>query len=409
MHRRDPYYGLWKELASEKAMVFISGPRQSGKTTLAQKIIAGNFANHVYFNWDVSTNKKLLIEHPAFFESANRKDASKPLVIFDEIHKYRRWKNYLKGIYDQYAEDYHFLVSGSGRLDISKRGGDALTGRFLEMHLFPLTLAELSKKHRPLDVFLKDPLHGYDLNPAVESRRAWDQLAEVSGFPEPFFKGRVTSWRRWSAAYGRQIVRDDIRSVEEIKRADQMEILLSLLPGRVASPLSMNNLAGDLGVSFETVKHWLTIFDHFYLTFRIGPWSRKISRAILKEKKMYLFNYPSVEDPSRRFENMAALELWRAVHQWTEWGWGDFALHYLRTKDKAETDFLITNSRRPILLVETKWADLNISASLKTFQDLLQVPAVQLVNADGILKIATNGRQKMMVVTAPAWLASLPC
>ena len=199
-----------------------------------------------------------------------------------------------------------------------------------------------------------------------------------------------------------------IKNVSDIRRIDDIEILFSLLPSKVGSPVSMNNLAGDLQVSFDTVKQWLGLFDHFYLTFRLSPWSKKISRALLKGKKLYFYNYPQIPDSTVRFENMTALELLRAVTQWNEYGWGNFSLHYLRNKEKWEVDFLIARDNQPILLVETKLSDDNPCKSLKYFQSILNVPAVQLVGKDDIFKRVTNDQQKILIVTAHRWLSSLP-
>jgi len=408
MRNRVLYIQLWNDLAPEKAMVMLSGPRQVGKTTFAQKLTGRGFPNKEYFNWDVIDNKKRLIQEPYFFEHINLKDSSRPLVIFDEIHKYKHWKSYLKGVYDQYGERFKFLILGSGRLDVSKKGGDALSGRFLEMHLFPFTIAELSSRHRDIHRFLTNPLSEFDLNPVKETFELWQQLANVSGFPEPFIKGRVSSWRRWSSSYGRQIIRDDIRTVQEVRQTDTMEILYSLLPSRVASPLSLNNLAGDLQVSFETVKQWLSLFDYFYLTFRISPWSKKVSRTILKEKKMYFFNVAMIDEEAVKFENMVALELWRAVHQWNEWGWGNFGIYYLRNKEKKEVDFILTNNHKPILLIEAKFAEEHPSESLRYFQGILKIPAVQLVNRENIRKILRNDQLEIGIFSAHQWLSSLP-
>ncbi|MFH1479325.1 MAG: ATP-binding protein [Candidatus Omnitrophota bacterium] len=406
MIERALYLDLWKELSSEKQMIFISGPRQAGKTTLAKEI-AKAFKNSTYFNWDITSNKKLLIEQPSFFEQINRLDGSMPLVILDEIHKYKHWKNYLKGVYDQFSGEYKFLVSGSGRLDLRQKTGDSLAGRYFAFHLFPFTLSELAEKRKTFKGFYKAPLENLD-NIDRSSKEIWENLSTTGGFPEPFIKQKKAFWVKWSNNYGRQIIREDIRDLSGIKNAESAELLLSLLPSKVGSPVSINNIAGDLQVSFDTLKNWLTLFDSFYLTFRIAPWTKKISRAITKEKKLYLFNYPEIQDEAIRFENMIALELLRAVDTWNEHGYGRFGLHYIRNKEKEEVDFLISENNDPILLIEAKYSDDKPANSLVNFQDILHVPAIQLVNKENVLKYIKNKHQKILIITAHRWLASLP-
>lgn len=406
MRERPLYQAIWRELSAEKAMVFLAGPRQSGKTTLARSI-AGGFPNQFYFNWDILAHKKLLLENPAFFEQVNRKDASPPLVILDEIHKYRRWKNYLKGAYDQFHEQYKFLVLGSGRLNLFQRGGDSLAGRYFLFTLWPFTLGELATSKIPLSEFLKNPLQ-LQPGPAASREEIWAQLSVLTGFPEPFLSGKQAFYRRWSKAYHAQLVREDIRNATEIKRIDDTEILFDLLPSKVGSPLSMDSLARDLQVSFNSIRNWLEVFESFFLTFRLSPWTRKIARAITKEKKLYLFDYGNIPSPAARFENMVALELFRAVSNWSELGRDDFSLHYLRSKDKEEVDFLIARNQAPFLLLEAKLSEEHISPALAKYQSRLEVPAVQLVNKAGVFKIISNQRQKLLVVSAPHWLAGLP-
>lgn len=409
METRAIYQRLWKDLAAEKNMIFLSGPRQVGKTTFIKDIIAREHPHTTYFNWDIVDNKKTLLNDPYFFQSMDVDGPGRPLVILDEIHKYRSWKNYLKGVYDKFHDRFAFAVLGSGRLDTAKRTGDAMTGRFLEMHLFPFTAAELSGAVMDIRQFLKDPFSGMDMVDAARCVQVWEELFNLGGFPEPFLSGKESTWRRWSANYGRQIIREDMRSLNDIKLVDDVETLFSLLPTRVGSPVSVNNLAGDLQVSFPTVKNWLDLFDHFYLTFRISPWTQKVSRAILKEKKLYLFNYPLIKDAAARFENMVALELLRAVRSWNEWGWGDFGLHYLRNKEKKEADFLIAKDRSPFLLIETKLTDTTPTPSLLAFQSILKVPAVQLVHTPGTVRRVISGEHgDVGVFSASRWLASLP-
>lgn len=406
MKERPLYQAIWRELSAEKSMVFLAGPRQSGKTTLARSIAAG-FPNQFYFNWDILSHKKLLLENPAFFEQANRKDASPPLVILDEIHKYRRWKNYLKGAYDQFHEQYKFLVLGSGRLNLFQRGGDSLAGRYFLFTLWPFTLGELALSKIPLLEFLKNPLQVHP-GPAASCDEIWAQLSVLTGFPEPFLSGGQAFYRRWSKAYHAQLIREDIRNATEIKRIDDTELLFDLLPSKVGSPLSMDSLARDLQVSFNSIRNWLEVFESFFLTFRLSPWTRKIARAITKEKKLYLFDYGNIPSPAARFENMVALELFRAVSNWSELGRADFSLHYLRSKDKEEVDFLIARNQAPFLLLEAKLSEEHISPALAKYQSQLEIPAVQLVNKEGVFKIISNKRQKLLVVSAPRWLAGLP-
>src|SRR4030067_3506278 len=191
MHNRSYYIKIWQELAAEKSMIFIAGPRKAGKTTLS-RLIAQSFANNYYFNWDIPENRRLFFETPAFFEGVRRKDTSTPLIILDEIHKYKDWKNYLKGIYDQFHENYQFIVSGSGRLDIYQKGGDSLAGRYCIVHLFPFTIVELAHNRSiSIETFLKDPLH-ISMEQAKRNKEIWNMLSSLSGFPEPYLSGKAT-------------------------------------------------------------------------------------------------------------------------------------------------------------------------------------------------------------------------
>lgn len=402
---RRLYMDLWQEIASHKTMIFLVGPRQAGKTTLA-RMIAQGFSNQVYFDWDLVTNKRLLVEKPTFFEQLDRKDETAPLVIFDEIHKYRKWKNYLKGIYDEFSGGYKFLVLGSGRLDMFQKGGDSLAGRYFQFNLWPFTVAELAGARCPFAEFIKDPQRVP--KEEKETQTLWNRLADLSGFPEPYLSGEASVYRRWSRNYHRQLIRQDIRNTTDIKNIDETEILFSLLPSKVGSPLSVESLARDLQVSHKAVRSWLTVFESFFLAFRIAPWTKKISRAIIKERKLYLYDYAAIAGLAARFENMVAVELLRALSNWNDLGWGDFSLHYVRNKDKEEVDFLVARDAKPLFLVECKFSDEAVSKGLLKFQAMLGIPAIQLVNKPGIYRSISAGKQTTLVVTASRWLAGLP-
>lgn len=406
MHKRGLYVKIWRELVEDKSMVFLAGPRQAGKTTLA-KLIANSFTNNLYFSWDISEHRTLFFENPAFFEGIERKDRSTPLIIFDEIHKYKDWKNYLKGVYDQFHDRFKFLVSGSGRLDLYQKGGDSLAGRYFLFHLWPFTIAELAGRNLRMEEFLEDPL-AISMDKRKELKEIWGRLSTLSGFPEPYISAKETTYRRWSNTYSHQLIREDIRDIVDIKSVGDIETLYLLLPSRVGSPLSVPSLSSDLKVSYNSVRSWLSVFERFFLIFSIPTWTEKIARAIQKERKVYLWDSPRIKEPAIRFENMAAIELWRAVTLWNDMGYGDFSLHFIRNKEKEEVDFLIANSREPFLLIETKLKDKEPSRALRMFQSALNIPAVQLVSEGEGYRVLRNGSNKILIAPAFQWLSQLP-
>lgn len=404
MLSRQKYINIWNVLSRDKPIVFITGPRQAGKTTLSE-LIAENFKNNLYFNYDIILNKQKIISDPLFFEKIDRIDSSIPLIILDEIHKYEGFKSYLKGLYDGFSKDYKFLVLGSGKADVYSKGGESLAGRYMQLRLFPLTISELSGIKPDHERFIENPLENVSSEGFWE---IWSQLNQYSGFPEPFLKSKKSFYNRWSNSYYRQIIRDDILSMNDIRKPEKQELLFSLLPTRIGSPLSLDSLAGDIGVSFNSVKSWIGVFESLFLCFRISPWTKNISRAITKEKKLYLYDYVLLSEPAQRFENMVALELFRAVTNWNDIGLGHFSLNYLRNREKQEVDFLIADKNKPLLLIETKLNETAVSENLIKFQNMLSIPAVQLVNRKGVFRIQSNGKNKILIITAPKWLSTLP-
>ena len=406
METRDPYLKIWQELARGKSMVFLVGPRQVGKTTLTQ-IISRSFPNNLYFNWDIAQHKTRLMENPTFFQEIKRRDPSTPLIIFDEIHKYKDWKNYLKGAYDQFHDRYQFLVSGSGRLDIYQKGGDSLAGRYFLFHLWPFTIAELGESNLTIESFLENPVQ-ISMERSEMLKEEWSRLSTLSGFPEPYLANRMATYRQWSSSYSAQLIREDIRDLTGIKSVADMETLYLLLPSKVGSPLSIPSLATDLKVSYNSVRGWLSVFERFFLIFSIAPWTERIARAIQKERKVYLWDAPRIEEPAARFENMIAMELWRAVTNWNDLGYGQFSLHFIKNKEQQEVDFLIANGRKPIVLIEAKISEIQPSSTLKRFQNALSIPAVQLIAEDEGYQILSNNNQSILIAPAYQWLSQLP-
>lgn len=389
-----------------RKMIFLSGPRQAGKTTAARNL-ARRFDRSVYFNWDVVTDQKRLVADPYFFEHETRNARDSFLVMLDEIHKYARWKNYLKGAYDRYRDEFLFLVTGSGRLDLFKKGGDSLLGRYVALPLFPLTVGELLRRPPVWKDFRKSLA---DLPPpGPAAREAYERLFRMSGFPEPFVRGTSRFYNIWFQERKSLLIREDIRNAAAIREISLLETLSHVIPGRVGSPLSLNSLREDVGVAFETVRDWVRLLSDFYYLFAVTPYTGNIARSLRKEAKVYLYDWVELSDPAVRFENMVALHLWKAVRTWSALGEGRFDLHYWRDKEKREVDFVILENGRPMCLIECKSADKTPAPTLTRLMDILKVPfAFQLVHTPGVSIRLKRPSGPLWIVSADRLLARLP-
>lgn len=275
------------------------------------------------------------------------------------------------------------------------------------MHLWPLTLAELHGTGTSFETFRENPANPHTSAPGA-AQATWDRLAQFSGFPEPYAAAKDSTYRRWTTTYHRQLIREDIRDLTDVKHVDDLEILFALLPGKVGAPLSIPGLSTDLKVAYNTMKDWLAIFERFYLTFSLTPWTANIGRAIHKERKTYLFDYAMIDDSGAKFENMVALELFRAVANWNDAGRGAFGLHYIRTKEGREVDFLVSHNRKPMFLAEAKTGDDTPAPNLLRFQKALGIPAIQLLDrGEGFRQVSSSG-VPLLIAPAAYWFPGLP-
>jgi predicted AAA+ superfamily ATPase len=408
MDARPKFNAIWQELSSHKSLVLLSGPRQSGKTYFSQNIVSASYANHEYFNYDEPGNKERLLRDPLFFQNLNRTDATKPLIVFDEIHKFHDWKNYLKGVYDRLGAEFAFLVTGSGRLEAYQKGGDSLAGRYLPMRFWPITVGEsLCPRTSPKE-FLDDPARVPASLGQAAGRELWRSLEQLSGFPEPLFSGDQRHYTRWSATYNRQLIQEDVREILNTGMIDKVALLSSLLPRRIGSPLSQNSLAEDLSVSPNTVALWLSVFERLMLTLSLSPWHQSVNRTVKKEKKLYLYDFGRIPEPGARFENMIAVELSRAVSCWNDLGYGEYALHYLRNKESQEVDFLVADRHQPLFMVEAKSGAEEVPPNVLAFQKQLRIPAIVLTAKENTCRTRTYDSGPVLLVSAWDFCAQLP-
>jgi uncharacterized protein len=374
---------------SEK-MVFIGGARQVGKTTFAVDLLGKRFKSPAYFNWDNRADRREIM--------AARWPGDADLIILDEIHKLRGWKNLVKGEYDKLKDRYRFLVTGSARLDVVRRAGDSLQGRYHYYRLHPFSLAEITGRANPVKIFEEIPI-----TPAAPLSE-FDALLEFGGFPEPLFRQNTRFLRRWHNEKLERMFRDDIMSIEQVRDLGRMKLLSDLLPERVGSLFSINSVCEDLDVGFKAVSNWVTVLESFYYHFRIRPFVHRWIRSIKKEPKLYLWDWSEVSDPAARFENLIAGHLLKLCHFLYDRDGLKAELSFLRDVDKKEVDFLVTVDRKPWFAAETKLSDENLSPPLLYFKEKLKIPfTYQLIGKPGVHRLV----QGVHIISADRFLAGL--
>ncbi len=336
----------------KKKMVLVSGPRQCGKTTLT-KVLSSSYD---YINFD-SEDDRIILKKKAW-------DRKKEVIIFDEIHKMPKWKQWLKGVYDTEGNKPSLVVSGSARIDSYKKVGDSLAGRYFHYRMHPLDVREIVQI-------------GSELSPTEVVNR----ILEVGGFPEPYLEGTKEFYQLWKKTHLDIILRQDLIDLEIIKNIKQIELLIDLLKSRVGSTISYNSLAIDLQVSDKTVKRWLGILEDMYVIFKITPYSSNIARSVLKMPKYYFYDVARVVDPGARLENLVAASLIKEIQYRQDCVGEDWGLNFLSKKGAAEIDFLITQDAKPWAMVEVKASDDSPSKNFHLFRkDLAKVLAIQLVH-----------------------------
>jgi predicted AAA+ superfamily ATPase len=325
-------------------MVFMSGPRQVGKTTLALQLVGATGPRHpAYLSWDDVRARPGI--------RRGEMPPGQPRVILDEIHKYARWRGLVKGLWDTREPGQSFLVTGSARLDVYRRGGDSLHGRYHPYRLHPFSLTEVGG------------------HPA-----AVGPLLRFGGFPEPFVRGSDRHWRRWQRERLDRVVRDDVRDLERVREISLIELLVEALPSRVGAPLSVKSLREDLEVAHDTAERWLGILENLYVCFRIAPFAAPRIRAVKKERKLYLWDWSAVPESGPRLENMVASHLLKLCHFREDTEGHRMELRFLRDTDAREVDFVVVQNRRPLFAVEVKTGERAVSPAVRYFKQRTSIP-----------------------------------
>ena len=357
--------------ANNRQMILLSGPRQVGKTTVSKEL------SDMYLNWDRRADRMLFLkgeDEVARAAGLEIRRSTPPLVVFDEIHHYPKWRQFLKGYFDTYGDSSRTLVTGSARLDLRKRGkGDSLMGRYFPFRMHPLSAGEL----------LRPVLPTSETHQAQElSEEDWRALVEFGGFPEMFCSRSNSFSLRWRRLRREQLVRIDVANDTNIRDLDQLDALAEILGERSGQQVVYSSLANEVQTNEVTVRQWIATLSSFFYGFTVRPWFRNISNSIRKTPKWYMRDWSGIKDDGARFETIVACHLLKAVETWSDMGFGEYALYYLRDKNKNEVDFLVAKDGEPWMIVEAKKSDAKPTSALKGMQRQLGVEIALQVVAD---------------------------
>lgn len=361
----------------DRKMVFLAGPRQCGKTTLAKKLLQIEAPDDPtrYLNWDALEDRELLMEE--------RFPTGPGLLVLDEIHKYSRWRQIVKGLFDKRGQELKILVTGSAKLDHYRHGGDSLQGRYHFHRLHPLSYVEIGASS-PTDL---------------------TDLLTLGGFPEPFLSGSERQARRWSKEYRSRLVTEDLQDLEQVKDIALVQQLVLRLPQLVSAPLSINSLREDLQVAHQTVARWLNILENLYMIFRIYPYGAPSIKAVKKEAKHYHLDWTVVADSGARLENLVACHLLKWCHYLEDSEGRGMELRYYRDTTGREVDFVILEDGKPVKFIECKSSPGRRHRGLSYLKG--KYPEVEAVQIDTRTTTDTVSRGGIRIVNVGRFLGEL--
>lgn len=338
-----------KEMLQKFPIVTITGPRQSGKTTLLKEF----FSDYSYYNLERLDLRELILTDPiGFLNNAGLK------VILDEVQNVPDLFSYIQVISDERGVNGQFILSGSQSFLLNEKISQSLAGRVSINHLFPFDLTEL---------------------PMNNKKMYYQHITE--GFYPRIFQHSINA-SDFYPSYLQTYIERDIRTLKSIENLNTFTRFLGLCAGRTAQTLNLTSLANDTGVAVNTVKSWLSLLEASFIIFLLQPYHNNFSKRLIKSPKLYFYDTGIVSSLLRitepdvvrtyplygaLFENLVLSDL---VKQFYHSG-SIPPIYYWKESNGKEIDCIIEKSFNEIIALEIKGGETFGKDYLKNFNNLV--------------------------------------
>lgn len=394
----------------EKEIILIAGPRQAGKTTLLKMIkdhLEKKQKKTIFFNLDIEKDKQYFTTQEALIAQIKLYLGNNQGFIFiDEIQRKENAGLFLKGIYDMNLP-YKFIVSGSGSLELKEKIHESLSGRKLIFTLNTLSLKELINYRT--DYLYENDLTGFFQIDKIKSSQILQEYLSFGGYPRIVITEEIEKKRLIINEIFQSYLEKDIVYFLGLKKSDEFINLTKIISSQVGQLVNITELSQTLGLSAKTVKLYLWYLEKTFILRKVTPFFSNLRKEIIKMPIYYFFdiglrnfainhfdNLDKIAQSGFLFQNFVANLINPKLNNTSN------SLHFWRTQDKSEVDFIV-NKGSEVIPIEVKFKQLEkieVTRSLTSFIDRYKPKKAYLVNLNFEKKIFIDNTELSFI---PYW------